>query len=373
MVRGSLKRQRAAGYSVLTLEKSGLAHGTSSKSSKLIHGGLRYLETFDIGLVRESLEERERLLRLAPTLVHRQPFLIPVFQTTSRRSWQIRAGLTLYWTLAGWKNQTGFAKLHRDQWRSLDGLSTKDLQCVWQYWDAQTDDRLLTQAVMRSAQEMNAQLHCPATLVSADIGDDRCRATYRFADQLHSVTAAVVVNAAGPWASEVADLITPRPPTPRVELVQGTHIELPGTIQRGCYYVEAPQDGRAVFVMPWKDRTMVGTTERIHAGSPDTCKPSEIEIEYLLNVHRHFFPGRSNDLIDQWAGLRVLPASEKSANRRSRETQLPVDNETQPRVLSIFGGKLTGYRATAEKVIQRLQPTLPRREHKANTATLRIS
>ena len=132
--------------------------------------------------------------------------------------------------------------------------------------------------------------------------------------------------AAGPWATTVAARIEPQPPVPKVDLVQGTHVELPGELQ-SCFYLEAPQDARAVFALPWKGHTLVGTTERFHDRPPEDTKPTEKEVEYLLAVFRHYFPGRSTERVDQWAGLRVLPTGTGTANKRSRETQLPVDNE----------------------------------------------
>lgn len=369
---GAAQAATAAGYRTVLMEKQALAAGTSSKSSKLIHGGLRYLETLEFGLVRESLQERERLLRLAPHLVHRQPFVIPVYPTTSRRPLKLRAGLSLYSILAGLRKHTGFRRIPRKEWTKLDGLVTKGLQKVYQYWDAQTDDRMLTLAVMKSAESLGATLYCPAELIGATITESACHVEFDVAGQTHMLQAQVIVNAAGPWANQVADRISPRPPTPRVDLVQGTHIEVGGTIQRGCYYLEAPQDGRAVFVMPWKDRTLIGTTERLHTGDPAEAAATGAEITYLQNVFKFYFPGRSTDLLDQWAGLRVLPASDASANKRSRETLLPVDNERRPRVVSVFGGKLTGYRATAEKVIERIRPTLPRATAIADTRTLTL-
>ena len=363
----------AAGYSVLLLEQTALASGTSSRSSKLIHGGLRYLETLELQLVRESLHERELLLQLAPDLVHRQPFIIPVYATTSRRPMTLRAGLSLYTLLAGLRRHTGFLSIPRRRWSQLDGLTTDGLQHVFQYWDAQTDDRRLTEAVMRSAESLGAIGRCPAEFLSAEVAGDTCRSRYRWQGQEHEVESSVIVNAAGPWASAVAARITPEPPTPPVDLVQGTHLELAGPLEQGCYYLEAPSDGRAVFVLPWQGRTLLGTTERLYLGDPALVVPTPPEIEYLLGVYRHFFPHRAHDILDQWAGLRVLPASRESASKRSRETQLPVDDEKRPRVIAVFGGKLTGYRATAEKVIQQLKATLLPRAPRADTRALKLS
>ena len=370
---GVAQAAAAAAYRVLLLERGELAAGTSSRSSKLIHGGLRYLETWQLSLVRESLREREWLLRAAPDLVRRQAFFIPVYRETSRRDWYLRSGLSLYALLAGLHRYTGFHRLPRRQWTQLDGLCTTRLQSVLQYWDAQTDDAALTRAVMRSAESLGATLCCAAEFCSAEITAQGCRSHFRLGQQDHEVTSLAVVNAAGPWAREVAARITPRPPVASVELVQGSHLELPGRIERGCYYLEAPQDRRAVFVMPWHDRTLVGTTEVCFPQVPDQIEPTRQEVDYLLDAFRHYFPGRPRDVLQQWAGLRVLPADRGAASRRSRETQLPTDNPDRPRVLSIFGGKLTSYRATAQKVMRKLARTLPVRTPVADPRELKLS
>lgn len=370
---GVAQAAAAAGYTVLLLEQSALAAGTSSRSSKLIHGGLRYLETLHLGLVRESLQERELLLRLAPELVRRQMFLIPIYPFTSRRPWTLNLGLSLYSILAGLRSRSGYRSVPRREWSRLDGLRTEGLQKIYQYWDAQTDDRRLTQAVMDSAISLGAELRCPAELLESSIRPGGCVTRYRHQDVEHEVQSLVIVNAAGPWATEVASRITPPPPTPAVDLVQGSHLELPDPVTAGCYYLEAPQDGRAVFVMPWHDRTLLGTTELVYHGNPAKCAATVTETRYLIDVYQHYFPHRPTDVLDQWAGLRVLPSTTANASKRSRETQMPVDDQQRPRVLSIFGGKLTGYRATAEKVVQRLKATLPERTAVADTRKLPLN
>ena len=127
--------------------------------------------------------------------------------------------------------------------------------------------------------------------------------------------------------------------------------------------MEVPKDKRAVFVMPWKNgTTLVGTTEHNYTGAPDAVAPLPQERRYLIDVYQHYFPNRPTEIINEWAGLRVLPAARGGAFGRSRETQLPVDNQDHPKVLSVFGGKLTGYRATAQQVMRMLKRTLPRRD-----------
>ena len=145
---GVVQAAAAAGYRTLLLEKEGLAHGTSSRSSKLIHGGLRYLETLQFSLVQESLGERAILLRIAPHLVRLIPFYVPVYRGTLRRPWQIRIGLSLYALLGGLRKESLFRSVPKDQWTDLDGLDPSGLQSIFQYWDAQTDDAELTRGVV---------------------------------------------------------------------------------------------------------------------------------------------------------------------------------------------------------------------------------
>lgn len=370
---GIAQAAAAAGYSVLVLEKKGLASGTSCKSSKLIHGGLRYLESFEFSLVRESLHERELLLELAPELVHRKKFFIPIYPQTSRRAWLVGIGLFVYTLLAGFKKYTRFVRIPRQKWGELDGLNTENLQVVYQYWDAQTDDAALTRAVMQSANSLGAELICPARFLSAKVGADSVQVNYEEQGIDITISTKVLVNAAGPWAEKVAASVVPKLKPLAVDNVAGSHIELPGNIAKGCYYLEVESDKRAVFVMPKGDRTLVGTTERIYRDDPDKIDATDAAIEYLLDVYRRHFPARDTKVLDAWAGLRVLPASRGKAFKRSRETQLPVDNERTPRVVSVFGGKLTGYRATAEKVMSILCRTLPKREAIADTRKLKLS
>ncbi len=371
-IHGAGVAQAAAcrGHSVLVLEKTGLAAGTSSRSSKLIHGGLRYLEGHDYGLVRESLRERAILLRIAPDLVRLQPFSIPVYADTSRRPLALRAGLLLYALLGGLNRASRFRTLPRRQWEQLDGLKTEGLQSVFQYHDAQTDDVELTRAVMRSAGELGAVLICPAEFLSASIGPQGCDIVYRSGDSDRHCTAGVMVNAAGPWVGGVSERITPQPPRVAADMVQGAHLVMQDGLAQGCYYLEAPQDRRAVFLLPWGRHSLLGTTERVYSGDPAAVAVLPEEERYLLAVLQHYFPQRPQQVVSRFAGLRVLPTSAHTAFRRSRETRLPVDRARLPRLVSIYGGKLTGYRATAEKVMRKLEPALPRRRVVADTANL---
>lgn len=347
------------GYSVLVLEQNTIASGTSSRSSKLIHGGLRYLENLHLSLVKECLQERTLLLRNAPHLVKLVPFYIPVFPETRRRPWQLRTGLSLYALLNSFHSSGRFGTVARQDWQTLDGLETKNLQKVFRYQDAQTDDVLLTRAVMNSAVQHGAQLMMPCEFVNADIDEQGVTVHYRQNGETHQSRASVVVNAAGPWVNQVLTKFN-EPHIPlSIELVQGTHIVLPGELTQGVYYIEAPTDHRAVFVMPWKGNTLVGTTETSYSGDPGQVQPLDSEIDYLLKTLIHYFPHyQGKPVLDSFAGLRVLPHEEGHPFSRSRDTRLITDRDRSPRLLSIYGGKLTAYRITAMKVMQKLKTSL---------------
>jgi glycerol-3-phosphate dehydrogenase len=371
---GVLQAAQAAGYAGLLIEKNSLASGTSSRSSKLIHGGLRYLESGQFALVRESLRERSIHLRIAADLVDLKPFFIPVYRDTRRRPWQLKLGLCLYALLGGFASGTAFGSVPRRDWGELDGLDTTGLDDVIRYFDAQTDDALLTRAVVRSAQELGGELAMPATFVRGLLEDDGVLVHYSQQGRSVACRARVLVNAGGPWAAHIAGAVQPPISIPAVDLVQGTHIVVPVAVTSGIYYVESPSDGRAVFVMPWQGATLIGTTETPYHGDPDRVHPLPEEEEYLLAVAARYFPafrGLTRQHIEsRFAGLRVLPSASETAFTRSRETIFTPDRDPRPRVLSIYGGKLTGWRAAAEEVLGRIAPALGPRTRRGSTDTL---
>lgn len=373
---GIAQAAAAAGYSVLLLEKSAPAAGTSSKSSKLVHGGLRYLESYEFGLVRESLRERALLLKLAPELVQLQEFCIPVYRSTRRPPVLLHAGLSLYWALTGLSRDGRYRTVPRQRWGELDGIRQEGLRAVFSYSDARTDDSALTRAVVQSAVELGAEFECPAHFWGAELHASGSQVHYRSQSKEQSCAARVVVNAAGPWANEAMRLVQPAPELLPVDLVQGTHIEMPGFAGPRFYYLESPRDGRAVFVMPREGRLVIGTTEKHYKGHPDDVTPTHAEENYLLNVLHHYFPelghlGRQ-DMLCSWAGLRVLPGGKGKAFRKSRETILHTDRTNKPRWLTVYGGKLTTYRTTAEKVVERISSGLPERRSRGSTRELAL-
>jgi glycerol-3-phosphate dehydrogenase len=374
---GVLQAVVAAGHRALLIEERAIAGGTSSRSSKLIHGGLRYLESGQFALVRESLRERAIHLRIAPSLVELKPFFIPVYRGTRRRPWQLKLGLWIYALLGGFDPSTRFGTVPRSEWRFLDGIDTDGLETVIRYSDAQTDDARLTRAVVQSARSLGGELAMPARFVAATLEDDGVAVTYEHGGGRVLCRARVLVNAAGPWAPKVNQSITPEIPIPAIDLVQGTHIVVPIPISAGVYYVENPADGRAVFIMPWHGGTMIGTTETPYQGEPEHVHPLPAEEEYLLGVARRYFTAlrevTREAITLRFAGLRVLPQASAAAFGRSRETIYCTDRPAKPRVIGIFGGKLTGWRAAAARVLEHIEPSLPAARRVAATEDLTLS
>lgn len=368
---GIAQAASADGFKVLLLEQTDWAAGTSQKSSKLIHGGLRYLQQGQFGLVWESIRERDRLLQNAPELVTRKRFIIPLYKDSKLKNWKIWLGLSIYALLAGVK-QNRFSKIPADEWNQLKGLEKKNLQAVYAYQDAQTDDRLLTKAVVESAQLLGTETLCPAKFVSAEQLPNTYKIVFQQDDSEFETQCRILINAGGPWINNIAQKITPVPPSIDIDLVQGTHIVISGLISEDCFYLESPQDHRAVFLMPWYGNTLVGTTETLFNGQPENAVPLKEEEEYLTDTLAHYFPELQINIVERFAGLRVLPRSDKALFQRSRETHIVCNHSATPMYIGIYGGKLTGYRATASKVMKLVRRVIGRRQIRADTRTLKL-
>ena len=364
----------AAGYSVLVLEKNEVAAGTSCKSSKLIHGGLRYLESAQFSLVRKSLKERALLCRLAPDLVKLKPFYIPVYKSTTRRPWKIRAGLSLYALLGGLKKENLFKCISRKNINKLDQLEQNNLEKVYQYHDGQTNDVELTKAVMVSAKQLGAELFLPVQILSIHKNTSGFNVRFIKDNKEQNIQTKIIINAAGPWVNECHKLVQPEAQSLEIDLVQGTHIILDAPAPSGIYYLEA-EDKRVVFVIPYEYngevKTMVGTTEKLFQGKADEVAATTEEIDYLIKVYKTYFPKHTNiNIINQFAGLRVLPKDDGSMFSRPRDTIL---HWAMPGLLTLYGGKLTAYRSTSELVIKKIKPLLGNRHRLAFTDQLYLA
>jgi len=369
---GVAQAAAACGYKTLVIEKflqAGL--GTSSKSSKLIHGGLRYLESGQFKLVYECLRERKHLLNNAPKLVKLIPFYIPVYSNSVRSALKIWLGLSIY-SLLSFKK---FSIINKKKWATLDNLKTKNLKCIYKYYDAQTDDRKLTQAVINSARNLGADIMYDTLFVKSDIHNDKHCLSYTQNQKEYSVTCRCIVNCTGPWVASTQQKIKPLLQTPAIELIAGTHIIIDVPVNQGAYYIEA-SDKRAVFVMPWKERqTLIGTTERAYFGDADQITPSENEKSYLLETFNNHFKTQlsKKNICDSFAGLRVLPESEQSTFNKSRES-LIINNYESPGLITLIGGKLTAYRASSEEVLSRIKKIIgePDNYNSCNTRNIKL-
>lgn len=348
---GVARAAATAGYRTLLIERDEWAAATSRWSSKLIHGGLRYLETGQINLVYHSLQERQRLFREQPTLVKPVKFFIPIYQHTRRRPWQIRAGLSVYALLAGLQREARFRQIPRREWHTLGGLNTTGLQTVFQYWDGQTDDAALTRAVVSEAQHAGAQCLTHSELLAARQLDGEFVLDIQTHADTWQCCAHQLVNATGPWVNELLQRCTPAPSPRAISWVKGSHIVLPPMDLPGIFYLEAPRDQRAVFVMPWQGKTLIGTTE-IEVDTP-AAAPSPTEIDYLMETAQYYFPQIPTEILTSFAGVRVLPASSERPFERARESVIAPSNPDAT-LISIYGGKLTTFRHTAEQVMRLL-------------------
>lgn len=371
---GAAQACAAAGYRCAVIEQTDWASGTSSRSSKLIHGGLRYLETMQLSLVRDSLRERAILLRLAPALVKPLRFQIPVYGNTRRRPWELAAGLGLYGLLAGW---TRLARFGTSSPRRLPttlqatGLNTAGLQTVFHYWDAQTDDVQLTRAVLRSAQSLGVEALCPARMVSAEREGDGYRLKLDEGGNARELRCDYLVNAGGPWVNEVIARIQPEASHRPIDRVLGSHLVLEPALHDEAFYLESPIDQRAVFVLPWKGKTLLGTTENRFDGDPALASVPDADRDYLLATLRHYFPARTPVVVGEFAGVRVLPHGDGRAFTRPRDCVFHLD-PGHPNLISLYGGKLTGYRHTGQDLVAKVRQALGPRKEKADTATLRL-
>lgn len=361
----------AAGYRCQVLERHALpAQETSSRSSKLIHGGLRYLESGQFSLVFECLQERSILLLNASKLVKDVPFYIPVYKQSLRSAWKIYLGLWLYRLLGGGP----FNRLPKSEWSALKGLKSEDLVAVFQYHDAQTDDVALTHAVLYSAKQLGASLCFNAPLISAQWHNNAYHIKYQQDLTTHECQATILINATGPWVNHVLDCVTPKPPQLAIDWVGGTHIVLPSQSLPGIFYVEARQDKRAVFIMPWQGKTLVGTTEVNYQSIPTNITATEAEVDYLLSVYNNYFDTTlsRSDVETAFAGLRVLPRNSGRYFNRPRDTIIHPDDPRSPHCLSLYGGKLTASRATAEHVMKQVKRVLGGRTKVADTREIKL-
>ena len=338
------------GLSVLLVEKDDLAAHTSSASSKLIHGGLRYLEHYDFRLVRESLLEREVMLRIAPHLVQPLEFVLPD-PPGGRPWWMIRIGLWLYDLLAGRCSLPRSRGLKRGDPR---GAPLKPGFHLLSYWDAWTDDSRLVIANAVDSAERGAEILTRTALVSARREGDQWTAML---SNGREVAAAKVVNAAGPWVSEVLSANLGVAGRSRVRLVKGSHICVPRLHDGNHAFLLQQPDRRVVFVLPYGRYSLIGTTD-VAVASPDEAQISDAEVRYLCDAANLYFSGTvtPGDQVWAYAGIRALyDDGAADAQSVTRDYKLELDVGPGAPLLSVFGGKITTARALAADALDLLK------------------
>ncbi|MHA6492889.1 glycerol-3-phosphate dehydrogenase [Pseudomonas borbori] len=348
------------GLSVYLCEKDDLAQHTSSASSKLIHGGLRYLEHYEFRLVREALAEREVLLAKAPHIVKPMRFILP-HRPHLRPAWMIRAGLFLYDHLGKREKLPGSRTLKLGDESPLKAQITRGFE----YSDCWVDDARLVVLNAMAAREKGAHLHTRTRCVSARRSKGLWHIHLERADgSLYSIRAKALVNAAGPWVARfIRDDLNQKSPY-GIRLIQGSHIIVPKLFDGERSYILQNEDRRIVFAIPYLDRfTMIGTTDREYAGDPAQVAISEEETDYLLQVvNAHFKQQLSRqDILHSFAGVRPLCDDESDEpSAITRDYTLSLSGETgEAPLLSVFGGKLTTYRKLAESALAQLAPFFP--------------
>ncbi len=351
------------GLSVMLAERDDYAGATSSASSKMIHGGLRYLEQFAFSLVRESLNERETLLRIAPHLVEPVRFLVPLFTSQSRPAWLIHAGLKLYDLLGRRETLPRSGRLLEEEMQRLPRLRKDGLKAVLHYPDCRVDDARLVLATLLDARARGADIGNRREVTGIQTAENGYQVQISEFGVRRSVLARFVINATGPWVTSLSGRAAFDLPTRNLRLVRGSHIVLPmpDPAFHSAFTLQQP-DGRVVFTVPWlQGRYLyVGTTDAPHEGDAREAVCSDAEAAYLLDCYNKHFehpggPATKDDVAWTWSGVRALADDGKEeASKVTREAELLVQQNGSGALVTIYGGKLTTHRSLAEDVIKEL-------------------
>ena len=354
------------GFSVYLAEKDDLASGTSSGSTKLIHGGLRYLEHYEFRLVRESLMEREVLWKNAPHIIWPLRFVLPHARGI-RPAWIIRLGLFLYDHIGGRRLLPPTRTL--DMRSDPAGKPLKPLfRRAFEYSDCWVNDARLVVLNARDAADRGASIHTRANVVAArrvgshwsvDVED-------RISGAVETVRARLLVNAAGPWVDRVLTEATGRNDVHNVRLVQGSHIVVRRKFDDPRAYFFQNSDGRIIFAIPYEGEfTLIGTTDQDYLGDPGETRITEAETDYLCAAASEYFaePVRREDIVWTYSGVRPLYDDGASkAQEATRDYVLKADApEGQPALINIFGGKITTYRRLSEHLLEKIEGFLGKR------------
>jgi glycerol-3-phosphate dehydrogenase len=352
------------GWRVLLCERADLAAGTSSASTKLIHGGLRYLEQYEFRLVREALMEREVLWGIAPHIIWPLRFVLP-YERHLRPAWLLRVGLFLYDHLGGRKRlpPTRTIRLHTD---AVGAPLKPDFTLGFEYSDCWVEDSRLVVLTARDAADRGATIAPRTACVSAERAGDGWSVTLHDAasGDRRTIRARALVNAAGPWVAEVANTVIRSNAPASVRLVQGSHIVVPRLYDHDACYIFQNADRRIFFVIPYeRDFTLIGTTDEDFHGDAAGISASEAEIDYLCRSATAYLraPVTRDMIVWSYSGVRSLfDDGSATPQEATRDYVLKLDApDGAPALLSVFGGKITTHRRLAESALALLAPHLP--------------
>ena len=349
------------GLSVALCEKGDLGGATSSSSSKLIHGGLRYLEHYEFRLVKEALAEREVLLKKAPHIMWPLRFRLP-HQKHLRPAWMIRIGLFMYDSLA----KRNMLPRSRKLSTTSESPLVSDITTCFEYSDGWVDDARLVVLNALAAQDQGAEIYTRTECVKAEKQDNLWNIELKTAQgKTFTVKAKSIVNAAGPWAVSFLDRLVNVNNPNAMRMVKGSHFIVPKLYDTEEAYILQNKDGRIVFVIPYEgDFSLVGTTDEDYKGNPSDAAISEEETDYLIDVVNTYFKTKitQDDIVHSYSGVRpLLEEKNASAQELTRDYKVELKGETgKPVLLNIFGGKITTYRKLAEHAVDKLVTCFPK-------------
>lgn len=370
------------GLKVLLLDKEDIGGGTSSRSTRLIHGGLRYLEHGELSLVRESLREREILLNIAPHLIKPLPFLIPLYKNSRRGKSVIRIGLVTYDALSHDRSMPRHKMLKRQDVESrLPALNSHGLTGAALFYDAQVEfaERLVLENVI-SAVESGARLKTHASIEGFEVEQQSVK-TIRYRTESTRETqlahGKLFINATGPWIDQVLSL-TKRSNERLVGGTKGSHIvvdNFTGATNFAIYF-EALTDRRPIFIIPWNNSYLIGTTDlNFFEGNVDEVRIDKAEVDYLLNEVNRLFPTAQltpDRILYSYSGVRPLPFSERKNDGAITRRHFIKQHPQLANLLSVVGGKLTTYRSLAEEVVDLVLNKLGETKRDCTTSSLKL-